>query len=77
MASALLWPYSAENRFLISRLSHSAECSKRIFTRGSHSGKQDFYSHNAKAARLSRAGSLAAGSYSTGFMLAGSSTAPG
>ena len=34
MASALLWPYSAENRFLIPRLSHSAECDKRIFTRG-------------------------------------------
>ena len=77
MASALLWPYSAENRFLIPRLSHSAECSNRIFTRGGHSGKQDFYSNNAKAARPPGRGSLAAGSYSTGFMLAGSSTAPG
>ena len=75
--SALLWPYSAENRFLIPRLSHSAECSKRIFTRGGHSGKQSFYSNNAKAARPPGRGSLAAGSYSTGFMLAGSSTAPG
>ena len=32
---------------------------------------------NAKAARPPGRGSLAAGSYSTGFMLAGSSTAPG
>ena len=77
MASALLWPYSAENRFLISRLSHSAECSKRIFRSGGQCGKQNFYSNNAKAARPPGRGSLAAGSYSTGFMLAGSSTAPG
>ena len=34
MPSALLWPYSAENRFLILRLSHAAACSKRIFTGG-------------------------------------------
>ena len=32
---------------------------------------------SAKAARPPGRGSLAAGSYSTGFMLAGSSTAPG
>ena len=44
-------------------MSHSAECSKRIFTRGGHSGKQDFYSNNAKAARPPGRGSLAAGSY--------------
>ena len=68
--------FSGKNIF-ISRLSHSAECSKRIFTRGGHSGKQNFYSNNAKAARPPGRGSLAAGSYSTGFMLAGSSTAPG
>ena len=34
MASALLWPYSAENRFLILRLSRPAGRSKRIFTGG-------------------------------------------
>ena len=34
MASAALWPYSAERLFKISRLSRSAERSKRIFTGG-------------------------------------------
>ena len=34
MPSALLWAYSAEKLFIISRLSRSAERSKRIFTGG-------------------------------------------
>ena len=34
MASAALWPCSAEKLFIISRLSRSAERSKRIFTGG-------------------------------------------
>ena len=34
MASALLWVYSAERIFIISRLARSAERSKRIFTGG-------------------------------------------
>ena len=34
MPSVSLWAYSAEKLFLISRLSRSAERSKRIFTKG-------------------------------------------
>ena len=34
MPSVLLWAYSAEELFLISRLSRSAERSKRLFTGG-------------------------------------------
>ena len=34
MPSALLWAYSAERIFIISRLSRSAERDKRIFTGG-------------------------------------------
>ena len=40
MASAALWPYSAELLFKISRLSRSAERSKRIFTGGAVGGKR-------------------------------------
>ena len=35
-----LWPYSAERLFIISRLSHSAECDKRYFHRRGRGGKR-------------------------------------
>ena len=61
MASALLWPYSAENRFLIPRLSHSAECDKRYFHRRGRGGKRQlprlFPRGNSHAAGALRHGS--------------------
>ena len=51
MASAMLWPCSAERIFIISRLSRSAERSKRYFHRWGRSREQQLFGEQTLSVR--------------------------